>query len=278
MPLHEKNFWLMFALILDPCSKRMRSVPPLAFRVGTEVELEIDGTVAIVTGGGRRIGRAVALGLGEAGARVAVHYHTSEARAKDVVELIKSSGSDAITLQTDLTSHRETSLLVEAAASHLGPVQILINNASMFEKTNVVDVSVEDWDRHFAVHVRAPFLLAQSMSSALPPGTPAKIVNMNDSRQNRPERFAYGASKAALSGLTQSLAVALAPDIQVNELALGEILAPSDSLQIETRENMGEQAQVSRSVGDVVATVIALIRSDYITGVRLNVDGGLHVK
>ena len=129
----------MFALILDPCSKRMRSVPPLAFRVGTEVELEIDGTVAIVTGGGRRIGRAVALGLGEAGARVAVHYHTSEARAKDVVELIKSSGSDAITLQTDLTSHRETSLLVEAAASHLGPVQILINNASMFEKTNVVD-------------------------------------------------------------------------------------------------------------------------------------------
>lgn len=275
MPLHEKNFWLMFALILDPCSNRMRSVPPLASRVGTEVKLEINGAVAIVTGGGRRIGRAVALGLGKAGARVAVHYHTSEAQANDVAELIKSSGSDAITLKTDLTSIWQTSLLVETAASHLGPVQILINNASVFEKTSVVDTSVEDWERHFAVHVRAPFLLAQSMSSALPPGTQGKIVNMNDLMQNRPERFAYGASKAALSGLTQSLAIALAPNIQVNELALGAILAPSDSLQMETRGSMDGQTQVSRSVGDVVATVTALIRSDYITGVRLNVDGVL---
>jgi len=243
--------------------------------VGTEVKLEINGAVAIVTGGGRRIGRAVALGLGKAGARVAVHYHTSEAQANDVAELIKSSGSEAITLKTDLTSIWQTSLLVETAASHLGPVQILINNASVFEKTSVVDTSVEDWERHFAVHVRAPFLLAQSMSSALPPGTQGKIVNMNDLTQNRPERFAYGASKAALSGLTQSLAIALAPNIQVNELALGAILAPSDSLQMETRGSMDGQAQVSRSVGDVVATVTALIRSDYITGVRLNVDGAL---
>ncbi|MDP6451353.1 MAG: SDR family NAD(P)-dependent oxidoreductase, partial [Lentisphaeria bacterium] len=191
------------------------------------------GKVALVTGAGRRVGRALALALGDAGCRVVVHYGMSETDAQETASLISSLGSEAVTMQADLEDPAQVESLVASTAEQLGPIEILVNNASIFDKLTLEEVSASDWDRHFAINVRAPFLLAKAMQAQLGPGAggtsaPGKIISLNDWRTARPIRFTYGVTKTALSGLTRSLALAMAPHIQVNELALGAILPPAD--------------------------------------------------
>jgi len=240
--------------------------------------MQVEGAVALVTGGGRRLGQAIAVALGESGARVAVHYSRSQVGAADTAATIRAAGGEAIILQADLTSAQQAVRLVESASDHMGPVEVLINNASIFQKRTLPETTAEDWDRHFAVHVRAPFLLAQAMRSGLPAGRKGKIVSMNDWNTARPERFAYGASKAALSGLTRSLALALAPDIEVSEVALGAILPPSDMTDLKPEKGVLGPAGRMGSVDEVAGAVLALIRNDYISGVTLHVDGGRHLR
>ena len=173
--------------------------------------MDPNGKVALVTGAGRRVGRALALALGDAGCRVAVHYGHSEKDAQETAELINSLalGSEAITLQADLEDAIQVESLAASVQEQLGPMEILVNNASIFDRNELQDVSNESWDRHFAINVRAPFLLARAMRNQLPEDAPGKIVSLNDWSTVRSARFAYGVSKAALSGLTRSLAVAM---------------------------------------------------------------------
>ena len=242
--------------------------------------MDPNGKIALVTGAGRRVGRALALALGDAGCRVALHYGQSEQDANETAALIQSMGSEAITVQADLEDPKQVASLAESVRDQLGPIEILINNASIFDKINLDDTSVDDWDRHLAINLRAPFLLAQAMQAQLGDDSHGKIISLNDWRTARPARFAYGVSKTALSGLTRTLALSMAPNVQANEISLGAILPPSDIPADRPRDeikiNLGPAARMG-SLNEVADAMMMLVQNDFITGETINVDGGRHV-
>ncbi|NQW20499.1 MAG: SDR family oxidoreductase [Chloroflexi bacterium] len=243
--------------------------------------MDPNGKVALVTGAGRRVGRSLALALGDAGCRVAVHYRQSEKDAQETVALIQSMGSEAIAFQADLEDTKQAKSLASSVSEQLGPIEILVNNASIFDKTSLEEVSIEQWDRHFAINVRAPFLLAQAMQSQLTSDTPGKVISLNDWRTARPTRFAYGITKTALSGLTRTLALSMAPKVQVNEISLGAILPPADIPLDRPRSEMQIDlgpADRMGSLNEVTDTMLMLIKNDFITGETINVDGGRHIQ
>lgn len=246
-----------------------------------EQTVKIAGKTALVTGSGRRVGRALAMALGEAGASVAVHYGTSTDDAEETANTIRMTGAEAATFQADLLDPGQVDRLTNQVRERFGPVEILVNSASMFSRNTLADTSVEEWDGYVAVNVRAPFLLAQAMQTGLADGSPGKIINLGDWRTARRNRFAYGVSKAALSGLTRSLAVAMAPDIQVNEIALGAILPPADfkagDPRSEQEMNLGPAKRMG-SLNEVTAAMLALVHNDFITGETIHVDGGRHIR
>ncbi|MDP6055235.1 MAG: SDR family oxidoreductase [Dehalococcoidia bacterium] len=243
--------------------------------------MDPNGKVALVTGAGRRVGRALALALGDAGCRVAVHFGQSGNDAQETVSLIRSMGSEAIAIQADLEDPAQIESLTNSVAEQLGPIEILVNNASIFDKLGLEESSNEIWDRHFAINARAPFLLAQTMLSQLGNDAPGKIINLNDWHTARPTRFAYGVSKAALSGLTRTLALSMAPHVQVNELSLGAIMPPSDipldRPKSEIQIDLGPADRMG-SLNEVADAMMMLVQNDFITGETINVDGGRHVQ
>tara|TARA_B100001146_G_scaffold209729_1_gene206992 strand:+ start:750 stop:1481 length:732 start_codon:yes stop_codon:yes gene_type:complete len=242
--------------------------------------MDPNAKVALVTGAGRRIGRALALALGDTGCRVAVHYNHSEQDANETASLIKAMGNEAITVKADLEDPTQVENLAAHVNEQLGPIEIMVNNASVFDKVGLKEVSAEEFDRHFAINVRAPFLLAKSMNEQLATGSPGKIINLNDWRKARPTRFAYGVTKSALSGLTRTLALSMAPNVQVNEIALGAILPPADIPIDRPRDkitiNLGPADRMG-SLNEVADAMMMLIKNDFITGETINVDGGRHI-
>lgn len=243
--------------------------------------MQISGSTALVTGGGRRVGRAIAVALAEAGANVAVHYNHSAGDAAETVELARSMGVSADSFPADLADAGAAARLVDAVRSSLSDLSILINNASRFSPGRFENTSLEEWDNYMAVNFRAPFLLAQAMYGEMSAGQPGKVINLNDWRTARAKRFAYGVSKAALSGLTRSLAVAMAPNVQVNELALGAILPPADLVSEQPpgpqETKLGPAARMG-TLNEVSGAVLSLIRNDFITGETLHIDGGRHIR
>lgn len=242
--------------------------------------MDPNAKVALVTGAGRRIGRALALALGDTGCRVAVHYNHSEQDANETASLIKAMGNEAITVKADLEDPTQVEDLAANVYEQLGSIEIMVNNASVFDKVGLKEVSAEEFDRHFAINVRAPFLLAKSMNEQLATGSPGKIINLNDWRKARPTRFAYGVTKSALSGLTRTLALSMAPNVQVNEIALGAILPPADIPIDRPRDkitiNLGPADRMG-SLNEVADAMMMLIKNDFITGETINVDGGRHI-
>lgn len=242
--------------------------------------MEIPGSTALVTGGGRRVGRSIVLALAESGANVAVHFNQSEADAMETVEIARSFGVNVEALQADISDPGETVQLFDQVNSSMGQLNILINNASMFSKGELAQTSLDEWDSYMAVNFRAPFLLAQAMHRALPETETGKVISLNDWRTARANRFAYGVSKAALSGLNRSLAVAMAPNVQVNELALGAILPPVDIDDSDAGKHVAKASLAGRmgTLNEVSSAVIALIENDFITGETIHIDGGRHVR
>ena len=239
------------------------------------------GATALVTGSGHRVGRALALALTEAGANVAVHYNSSDEAAAETVTALTTAGGRAEAFQADFTDVAEVERLFEAVDARMGPIQILANNAARYERGELSSSAVEEWDRCMAVNVRAPYLLAKAMANALPEGLTGKIVNIGDSRTIRRERFVYGVSKAALRGLTESLAESLAPAIQVNEIALGAVLQPVDTPRGDLPHmDRFEYGPIKRmgTLNEVAHTMMWLIENDYVTGETVHLDGGRTIR
>ena len=234
-----------------------------------------DGAVALVTGGAARVGRAISLGLAAEGARLAIHYRGSAEEAKAAVDEINGAGGSAASFQADLTVPDELDALIPAITEALGSPAILVNSASIYRQVSMDETDRTEWDENIAVHAWAPFRLAQLMVRQLG-DSPGKIINVNDARLARPSRFAYGVSKAALSAVTRSLAGAVGPNVQVNEVALGAILPPPDwSEDRIQRLTAGIPAGRWGSPEDVANAIIALIRNDYINAETIHVDGGV---
>lgn len=240
--------------------------------------MKIEGKVALVTGAAKRLGQALALGVARRGANVVVHYGRSKEEAEDTARQIERMGGKAAALQADLTDPRQIHRLVEQAAQALGPVDILVNSASSFQRTPFGEVTVEQWDRLMQTNLRGPFFLAQAVGVEMKRRGAGKIINLSDATM--PYAVAdftlYAISKAGIEALTRGLARALAPEVQVNAILPGAILPASGG------EEAGWEAAIQANLlkrrgypEDVVQAVTFLIeQGDFLTGVFLPVDGG----
>ena len=195
--------------------------------------------------------------------------------ARDQYDNTNDSGGNAAIFQANLVIEEELDALVPAVTDQFGSLNILINSASVYRQVSMDETDRAEWDENMALHAWAPFRLSQIMVRELG-DSPGKIVNINDAHLTRPSRFAYGVSKAALSAITRSLAGAVGPNVQVNELALGAILPPPDwSDERIQRLTAGIPAQRWGSPADVAEAIIALIRNDYINAETIHIDGGV---
>lgn len=240
------------------------------------------GTAALVTGGARRIGRALCLALAREGATVVVHYKDSASAAAATVLELEAFGGQAFKVDGDLADPAVASGLPARAAAVAGrPLDILINNASVFAQGSPESTSVDQWDLNQAVNLRAPFLLAQAFAAQIPEGSSGNVINLNDFRAIRPgaDHFAYTVSKAGLHGLTRSLALALAPMIRVNELALGAVLAPEGASGDYVHTLRGQiPTGEFPSLDEVCHAMMFLLENKGVTGQTIFVDGGRHLK
>jgi NAD(P)-dependent dehydrogenase (short-subunit alcohol dehydrogenase family) len=185
-----------------------------------------NGTV-LVTGAARRIGKAIALDLAAHGYSIAVHANSSGEEAEAVAGKIRDAGGSANVFLADLTEMKAVRALHGQVSEHMGPPDIIVNNASVFETDDVRTFDEDLFDRHFAVHVKAPSVLAEAMAAGLPKDGEGLIVNIIDQRvwKLTPRFFSYTLSKAALWTATQTMAQALAPRIRVNAVGPGPTLA-----------------------------------------------------
>jgi len=238
------------------------------------------GKTALVTGGARRIGRALTLRLAAAGVNIAFTWRASSAEAAETLKLLVASGTDALALTCDLTLEASTEAAVAATVAHFGGVDILVNNAAVFESAPLESITVEQWDRVFATNVRGPFLAAKAAYSSLKERH-GRIVNIGSLGGRIP--FAghahYSASKAALHMLTLTMAKAWAPEISVNCVAPGWIEledAPVDEQAQAAHFAAKTPMQRNGSAEDVAEAVLHFCTcSQFITGQILTVDGGL---
>lgn len=236
---------------------------------------------ALVTGGARRLGRAIALALGEAGFDVAVHFHTSAADASAVVQIIAGHGRRAVALAADLAREEEIVRLADAAHEAIGPIGVLVNNASVFERDEWHDVTRASWDRHLEPNLRAPFVLTQAMARALPPEREGVVINMLDQRvwSLTPHFVSYTLSKAGLWALTQSLALALAPRIRVNGIGPGPALpSPRQTEAQFARQAASVPLQRPTSPEEVARAALAILALPSMTGQMIALDGGQHLQ
>lgn len=241
-----------------------------------------DGTprAALVTGGARRIGRALALELARAGFAVAVHYKASAAEAEEVVQLIAGAGGHAVALPADLADEAETARLLPAAGEALGPLGLLINNASTFERDEWDDVTRDSWDRHLEPNLRAPFVLSQAFARQLPAEARGLIVNLLDQRvwNLTPHFLSYTVSKAGLWTLTRSLALALAPRIRVNGIGPGPALpSPRQSDAQFARQAAATPLGRGTDPEEICRALRFLLEAPSMTGQMIALDGGQHL-
>ena len=236
-----------------------------------------DRPVAVVTGAARRVGREIALAMAERGLAVVVHHGTSTVEANVLVNRIRSQGGAAIAVGADLRDPRAAAMTVFEAAAELGEVTTLINSAAVFQNRALPWIDLYHCNVHLSVNLLAPVFLAQQFIRQLGEGRRGHIINILDWRAQRPgaDHLIYTATKAALSSVTKSLALQLAPLVQVNGLAPGAILPPED------RSNWHEQRAISSiplkrtgSPKDLVDAINFLLDSSFITGEILNVSGG----
>jgi pteridine reductase len=238
----------------------------------------IEGRAALVTGASRRLGRAIAEGLAVRGARIAVHYGRSAADAASVVARIRAEGGEAEAFGADLSDGAAIERLAGAVSERFGPVDILVNNAAVFYRTPLPTLSKREWDETMGVNLRAPFLLSLRLGREMQARGVGKIVNIGDGGVSRPYRdyLPYGVSKAGLMALTEGLAKALAPEVQVNCVAPGPIL-PAAGATAEEQASILRRTPLGRfgSPQDIVAAVLFLVEGgDFVTGTTVVVDGG----
>ncbi len=256
----------------------LRTTHPV-YNADMSAGIDLKDRVALVTGGGKRLGRAFSEALASHGVSVAVHFGTSAKGAQEVVDQAHSLGVKAVALQADLRHADQIADLMERASVSLGKIDLLINNASIFEPLTLHETTLEAWERHMAINLTAPFLLSQAFARQLGDAD-GVIVNLLDWRALRPgaDHFPYTISKAGLAALTRSLAVALAPNIRVNGLALGAILPPSHAETDPDAALRGVPIARWATLEETVQALLFLLAgSNYITGEILHLDGGRHL-
>jgi len=235
---------------------------------------------ALVTGAAHRIGRAIALALAGDGYAVALHYHGSRDAAGAAADEIAASGGRAVPVRADLAREGDTATLVDRAAEALGPVQVLVNNAAVFERDEVANATRESWDRHMETNLRAPFVLMQRMARLLPPDATGNVINLIDQRvwNLTPHFVSYTLSKAGLWTLTRTMAQALAPRIRVNAIGPGPTLpSPRQTETQFARQKAATPLGRGTSPEEIAAAVRFILAAPALTGQMIALDGGQHL-
>jgi pteridine reductase len=243
------------------------------------VHQPLAGKRALVTGGGKRLGRAIALALGASGARVAVHHHASRGGADETCELIRDAGGDAFALSADLMDRSQTRSLVDRALDTLGGLDVLVGNAGNFERVPIEALDDAVYDRALELNLDANYVLATHARPALQSAR-GNIVFVTCTSATTPFRnyLPYVISKGALRQLMRALALELAPEIRVNAVAPGTVLPPED-LGTPELERLRSRIPLARfgTADDVANAVVYLASAPFVTGVELIVDGGRSV-
>jgi len=242
--------------------------------------MELPGRLALVTGAGHRVGRAIAEGLAARGMDLAIHYNASDASARETAAAISRRGGRAEIFSADLMRPGAPGTLVADVIARMGPIDVVVNSAAVMMRTPVDDVTEADWDAMFAVNLRAPFFIAQAAARAMRERG-GVIINVADlaAFETWPAYIPHGISKAGVVQMTRALARALAPAVRVNAVAPGAVLLPDDWDDTD-EERLVESTPLRRlgAPSDVVQAIIFLLEADFVTGETLIVDGGRHVR
>jgi NAD(P)-dependent dehydrogenase (short-subunit alcohol dehydrogenase family) len=248
------------------------------------MKLEIHGSiprVALVTGGAQRLGQAMAIELAALGFDVAIHYKTSRPQAEATAARIRQTGRRCIVLGADLSQESQVIGLIPDTVRLLGPLGVLVNNASRFERDEWHDATRGSWDAHIEPNLRAPFVLMQAFAKALPAQAEGVVINMLDERvwALTPHFVSYTVSKAALWALTQTMALALAPRIRVNGIGPGPALPNSRQTQAQF-ERQAASTPLGRGTdpAEVARALTTILALPAMTGQMIALDGGQHLQ
>ena len=244
------------------------------------IKKSVETETLLVTGGGQRIGRAICLAMAKNGWQVAVHYNNSLVEANNVVNEITDSGNIALAVQADLMDEEAASSLISNISDKLSPVTAVINNASVFDSDTVESVTKDSWDRHFAINLRAPFLLTQSLEKNLNKDQNGNIINILDQRVENltPYFTSYTVSKSALWTLTKTTAAALAPNIRVNAIGPGPTLPSMRQSQSQFEKQVSlTPLAVQVKLEEICRAVKFILATRSMTGQLLSIDSGQHL-
>ncbi len=239
--------------------------------------MELNGKVALVTGGAVRVGKAISLALADAGADIVMNYNTSATAAAETVAEIEARGRQALAFQADVAQGDQVQAMVGAAIARFGRLDVLVNSASVWQRTPWEELTEEMWDAKVDVDLKGAFLCAKAASPHLAAHGDGAIINIVDLSALKPfpNFLAHSAAKAGLLNLTYGLAGELAPHVRVNAIAPGPVLPPPDYTEAQIQA-VAKRTLLGRwgSAEDVADAVVFLARAPYITGVLLPVDGG----
>ena len=239
------------------------------------MEQKLEGKVALITGAGKRLGRAVALRLAEEGMDVAVHYGTSAKDAAEVVGKIEEMGKKAVAIRADLRSVDEIRRMLLEVGNELGRLDVLVNSAANFLPGSMISTTEEVWDASLDTNVKAPFFVAQAAAPMLRRSKGA-IVNFADTGGvlGWPGFIGHSVAKAGVINLTKSLAKALAPDVRVNAIAPGTITMSGDPPEWEAEFVKLAPLKKTGRPADIADAVVYLVTAEFLTGHTLVLDGG----
>jgi NAD(P)-dependent dehydrogenase (short-subunit alcohol dehydrogenase family) len=235
---------------------------------------------ALITGAAKRIGKQLAMDLAAVGYNIAVHCNASRVEAEEVAQAIRSMGRKVVVVQGDLGSVETPERIIAEAVAVLGPLDVLINNASVFEEDELGNISSQSWSQHQDANLRAPVMLTQAFAKQLPSDEHGNVINLIDQRvwKLNPQFFSYTISKAGLWTATRTLAQALAPRIRVNAIGPGPAL-PSARMDQSDFEKQGRLTLLGRgtSPAEISAAAQFILSQPALTGQMIALDGGQHL-
>jgi pteridine reductase len=233
--------------------------------------------IVLVTGGAKRVGKAIVRAFATRGCKLVVHYHTSHADAEQTVQELLATGYEAMAVQADITQEAEVARMVETAVARFGRIDVLVNNAAIFFRTPIDTLSFEEWEQIMEVNLTGTFLCAQQVGLRMREWGWGHIINIADVAGQRPwaDYIPYSVSKACVITLTQGLALELAPQVMVNAIVPGPILFQDDTPE-PVRQREIEKTLVKRAgtPEEVAELVVFVAESDYSTGGLFHIDGG----
>jgi NAD(P)-dependent dehydrogenase (short-subunit alcohol dehydrogenase family) len=239
--------------------------------------MNLNGKVALVTGGAKRVGKAIVQALATRGCKLIVHHHTSQTDAEETVRELHATNTEAIAFQADITQETDIERMIEAAVAKFGRIDILINNAAVFFRTPIDTLTVEEWEQIIDVNLTGTFLCAQKIGLRMREWGRGHIINIADVAGLRPwaDYVPYSVSKACVITLTQGLAMELAPQVMVNAIVPGPVLFQEDTPEAVRQREIDKTLVKRAGTPEEVAEVVVFVaESDYSTGSLFHVDGG----